>query len=256
MFSPTMPLSLGNTENVQPTSALKSSKTQRILDGSVGKGQNTKFTPLPVKAVQNSAAKSEARYVQVYSFQQFIVAKFTFTLPCTRSRRALGEIGLNQINNAHIIETKTPKKVLFQEKIQTTEKKKDKKRQRRSNASTLNTPASILLNAVLDKTRGVKTFEEPEANSKPTTPESSPTLQKGTTKRVVLDQTDSGISISSIPSTGINRHLVRLLKLGLKNSLDRFAYPDNPYGLLPTKKKLRSKRKFGKGFFHEADYDA
>lgn len=233
MFSPTMPLSLGNTENVQPTSALKSSKTQRILDGSVGKGQNTKFTPLPVKAVQNSAAKSEAR-----------------------SRRALGEIGLNQINNAHIIETKTPKKVLFQEKIQTTEKKKDKKRQRRSNASTLNTPASILLNAVLDKTRGVKTFEEPEANSKPTTPESSPTLQKGTTKRVVLDQTDSGISISSIPSTGINRHLVRLLKLGLKNSLDRFAYPDNPYGLLPTKKKLRSKRKFGKGFFHEADYDA
>ena len=145
--------------------------------------------------------------------------------------------------------------MLFQETKQTTDKKKEKKARGKCTASRTNTPASILLDAVFDKTGREKAFDEAEASSKPTTPEVSPTLQIGMIKKVVLDQTDSGISIASIPSTGINRQLVRLLKLGLKNSLDRFAYPDNPYGLLPTKKKLRSRRKFGKGFFHEADYD-
>jgi hypothetical protein len=56
------------------------------------------------------------------------------------------------------------------------------------------------------------------------------------------------------PNTGHQR-IVRLLELGLKDSLDRFAYPNNPYGLLPTKRKLRSKRKYGTGLIHEADYD-
>ena len=51
------------------------------------------------------------------------------------------------------------------------------------------------------------------------------------------------ISIKTIK----NDKLLRLLELGLLNSLHRFAYVDNPYGLKATAKKLESKRKYGSG---------